>query len=95
MNVKEQSNAYNDSLPETKPCEIQELHYIILPEMPVCKLWFLNGKVENGKIVANPNIGYGAFFLKYADGATKEFYQIGLSANTKGVSEQIFNKSIY
>jgi hypothetical protein len=54
--------------------------------MPACKLWFLDGKDDKGKTVSNPNIGYGFYTIKYADGTTREFYQIGLSANTTGIS---------
>ena len=57
--------------------------------MPACKLWFLDGKDDKGKIVSNPNIGYGSYTIKYADGTTREFYQIGLSANTTGISVYI------
>lgn len=57
--------------------------------MPACKLWFLDGKNSEGKIVSNPNIGYGSHTIKYADGTTREFYQIGLSANTTGISVYI------
>ena len=57
--------------------------------MPKCKLWFLDGKDDKGKIVSNPNIGYGSHTIKYADGTTREFYQIGLSANTTGISVYI------
>jgi hypothetical protein len=57
--------------------------------MPACKLWFLDGKNEEGKTVSNPNIGYGFYTIKYADGKTREFYQIGLSANTTGISVYI------
>jgi hypothetical protein len=57
--------------------------------LPKCKLWFLDGKDSTGKIVSNPNIGYGSYNIKYADGTTKEFYQIGLSANTTGISVYI------
>jgi hypothetical protein len=57
--------------------------------MPKCKLWFLDGKNEKGKTVSNPNIGYGIQTIKYADGKTREFYQIGISANTTGVSVYI------
>ncbi len=57
--------------------------------MPECKLWFLDGKDDNGKIISNPNIGYGLQTIKYADGKTKEFYQIGISANTTGISVYI------
>jgi hypothetical protein len=54
-----------------------------------CKLWFLDGKDDKGKIVSNPNIGYGSYTIKYADGTTRDFYQIGLSANTTGISVYI------
>lgn len=57
--------------------------------MPACKLWFLDGTDENGKIVSNPNIGYGLLSIKYADNTTREFYQIGMSANTTGISVYI------
>jgi len=57
--------------------------------LPKCKLWFLDGKDDKGKIVANPNIGYGLQTIKYADGTSREFYQIGLSANTTGISVYI------
>lgn len=57
--------------------------------MPDCKLWFLDGKNSEGKIISNPNIGYGSYTLKYADGSSKEFYQIGMSANTTGISVYI------
>ena len=89
MNVKEQIAAYIASQPEAKRSEMQELHKTILKVMPKCKLWFLDGKDEKGKIVSNPNIGYGSYPIKYADGTTREFYQIGLSANTTGISVYI------
>src|SRR6185369_14590811 len=68
---------------------MQELQRIILKLMPKCKLWFLDGKDEKGKTVSNPNAGYGSYTIKYADGTTREFYQIGLSANTTGISVYI------
>ena len=89
MNVKEQIAAYIASQPQVKRSEMQELHKTILKAMPKCKLWFLDGKDSKGKIVSNPNIGYGSYSIKYADGRTREFYQIGLSANTTGVSVYI------
>jgi len=57
--------------------------------MPTCKLWFLDGKNSENKTVSNPNIGYGSHTIKYADGTTREFYQIGLSANKTGISVYI------
>ena len=77
---------YIASQPEPKRSEIQELHSFIQEIIPKCKLWFLDGKDSTGKIVSNPNIGYGLYTIQYADGTTKEFYQIGLSANTTGIS---------
>jgi hypothetical protein len=89
MNVQEQIKEYLASQPEPKRGELQALHDIILQVMPACKLWFLNGKNSEGKTVSNPNIGYGLDTMKYADGRTREFYQIGLSANKTGISVYI------
>jgi hypothetical protein len=89
MNVEEKIEEYIDSQPEPKRGDIEALHGIILDIMPGCKLWFLDGKNEEGKIVSNPNIGYGSYTIKYADGTTREFYQIGLSANKTGISVYI------
>jgi hypothetical protein len=88
-NVKEQIKEYINSQAESKRDEMQELHNAILKVMSKCKLWFLDGKDEKGKTVSNPNIGYGSYIIKYADGTTREFYQIGLSANTSGISVYI------
>ena len=89
MNVKAQIKEYINSQPESKQKDMQELNNTILKVMPACKLWFLDGKDDKGKIVSNPNIGYGSYSIKYADGTTREFYQIGLSANTTGISVYI------
>ena len=86
MSVQEQIIGYIASQPEPKRSDMQQLHQRALQLMPACKLWFLDGKNDEGKIVSNPNIGYGSLDIKYADGTTKEFYQIGLSANTTGIS---------
>jgi hypothetical protein len=56
MNVQEQIKKYISSRPEPKRSEVQELHRIILQVMPICKLWFLDGKDDTGKTVSNPNI---------------------------------------
>jgi hypothetical protein len=89
MRVKEEIKAYISSQPEPKRSELQELHKAILRLMPACKLWFLDGKNSENKVVSNPNIGYGSRIIKYADGKTREFYQVGLSANTTGISVYI------
>jgi hypothetical protein len=86
MAVQEQIKEYIASQPESKRRDMEELHRIILEVMPTCKLWFLDGKNSENKTVSNPNIGYGIYTIKYADGKTREFYQIGMSANTTGIS---------
>lgn len=89
MDVQEQIKNYIDSQPELKRVDIEMLHKRILKLLPRCKLWFLDGKDDKGKIVTNPNIGYGTQRIRYADGKTKEFYQVGISGNTSGISVYI------
>lgn len=89
MTVQKQIQEYIAAQPEPKRTEMQELHHLVLALMPAGKLWSLDGKDEKGKIVSNPNIGYGSQTMHYANGKTREFYQIGLSANTTGISVYI------
>ena len=89
MNIQEQITEYITGQPEPKRSDMQALHRIILQVMPACKLWFLDGKNSENKTVSNPNIGYGFHTIKYADGKTREFYQIGISANQTGISVYI------
>jgi len=89
MNVRNQIKDYIEAQPEPKRTDMQELHGMILGIMPGCKLWFLDGRDENGKVVSNPNIGYGSQTIKYADAKNRDFYQIGISANTTGISVYI------
>ena len=89
MSIREQIKGYFDSLPESKGREMQALHQFILEILPNGKLWFLDGKDDTGKTVSNPNVGYGLRTIRYADGKTKEFYQIGISSNTSGISVYI------
>jgi hypothetical protein len=71
---------------QPKCAELQDLHRRIVAISPSCKLWFLDGRNSEGKIVSNPNIGYGSQNITYANGEQREFYRIGLSANTAGIS---------
>jgi hypothetical protein len=89
MSVEDQIQEYIISQPEPKRSDMQALHQIILQAMPACQLWFLDGKNSENKTVSNPNIGYGFQTIKYADGTSMAFYQIGLSANTTGISVYI------
>ncbi len=86
MNTQEQIARYLADQPAAKRDELQALHQLILHTSPGCDLWFLDGRNDEGKIVSNPNIGYGTQTIRYADGKTRDFYQIGLSANTSGIS---------
>jgi|SRR6185503_14578817 len=86
MNVQEQIDQYISSQPEAKRDEMRQLHKLILQVLPKGKLWFDDGKNSENKTVSNPTIGYGACIIKYANGKTREFFQIGLSANTTGIS---------
>lgn len=86
MDTPAQIQHYIAEQPEPKRSDMQTLHQHILQLLPGCRLWFLDGKDEKGKTVSNPNIGYGLQTIKYANGSTKEFYRIGMSANTTGIS---------
>lgn len=89
MNIQEQIEAYIAGQPGQKRNDMKGLHHIILDSMPGCKLWFLDGRNSENKIVSNPNIGYGLQTMKYADGKTRAFYQVGISANKTGISVYI------
>lgn len=89
MNIQQQISDYIASQPQPKCSDMQALHSLILKLMPACKLWFLDGKDSEGKTVSNPNIGYSAYTMQLAGGKTLEFYQIGISANTTGISVYI------
>lgn len=93
MKVQQQIQAYLQSQPEPKQIDMVALHNIICEMMPKAQLWFLDGKDESGKVVSNPNIGYGVQELKYADGSIKSFYKVGISANTTGISIYIMGLS--
>ncbi|MBX9899292.1 MAG: hypothetical protein K2Y28_00785 [Burkholderiaceae bacterium] len=86
MDIQNQVETYLVTQPESKRKDMQALDRIILGLMPDCKLWFFDGKDEKGKIVCNPSIGYGFQILESANGKKKDYYQIGVSANTTGIS---------
>ena len=86
MDTPARVEAYLARLPEPKQSDLRVLHARMLADFPQCRLWFSDGTDETGKVVANPNIGYGSYTINYADGTWREFYRIGLSANTTGIS---------
>jgi hypothetical protein len=86
MSVNDQIDGYIAAQSLAKSEELRDLHRHILEISPDAKLWFLDGRDDNGKVVSNPNIGYGSETISYAAGNSREFYKIGLSANTSGIS---------
>ena len=85
MDVPEQLEAYLASQPEPKQADLRRLHAHILAEFPGCRLWFTDGTNADGKVVANPNIGYGAYTITYADGSSREFYRAEYSRLALGL----------
>ena len=91
MNVQKQINEFILNQPEPKRIDLQALHEHLLQLLPNSKLWFLDGKNDEGKQVTNPNIGYGVHIIKYKDGTSREFYQVGFSPNTTGISVNLMS----
>jgi hypothetical protein len=86
MDIPGRVEAYLASQSDPKQTDLRQLHAHVLAEFPDTRLWFNDGTNVDGKVVANPNIGYGDYTITYADGSSREFYRIGLSANTTGIS---------
>jgi hypothetical protein len=89
MSVQEQIDGYIAGQSPMKRTEMQDLHRLIVGISPGCELWFLDGRNSEGKVVTNPNIGYGRQAMTYANGEARDFYKVGLSANTAGISVYI------
>jgi uncharacterized protein YdhG (YjbR/CyaY superfamily) len=89
MNVREQIKKYIAGQPEPKRSDLRELHRRTLQVSPECKLWFFDGKDSKDHTVSNPTIGYGMHTIKYANGKSREFFQIGVSGNKTGISVYI------
>ena len=86
MSTEQAIAAYLQQLPPKQAAELTQLHQRILAISGACKLWFLDGKNAEGKVVSNPNIGYGSCLLKYANGSNREFYKLGICATKTGLS---------
>jgi hypothetical protein len=89
MSIKEQIKEFIAGQPEPKRSELQALHQLMLLVIRGGKLWFDGGINSENKTINNPTIGYGFQTIKYADGKTREFFQIGISANKTGISVYI------
>lgn len=84
--MERQIDDFIASQPPAKRSDLAVLHRLAQSLAPGCRLWFSDGRNSEGKVVANPTVGYGCYTIQYADGATREFFQVGLSANTSGIS---------
>jgi hypothetical protein len=69
-----------------KQQDLISLHELMRSILPSGKLWMEDGKNEEGKVVTNPTIGYGQQTMMLAKGKSREMFQIGISANTSGIS---------
>lgn len=86
MSVPTQIENYLESLPEPKRSEMKSLHERILNLLPGTRLWFHDGTDDTGKVVSNPNIGYGFYTIRYANKKTLDWFRASISANTVGIS---------
>ena len=50
MEIQQQIKKYIDSQPNAKRADFETLHSHILQLLPNCRLWFLDGKDEKGKL---------------------------------------------
>jgi hypothetical protein len=86
MNVQKEIDRYIAGQPEPKRSDMRALHRLTLQLSPECKLWFFDGKDSQDHTVSNPTIGYGLHTIRYANGKSREFFQVGVSGNKTGVS---------
>lgn len=86
MEIKAQIEQFISQQAESKQQDLLTLHVLMSNLLPTGKLWMEDGKNEEGKVVANPTIGYGQQIMLLAKGKSREMFQIGISANTSGIS---------
>src|SRR5258708_16773733 len=86
MNVQEQIKKYITSQPEPRRRHRREWRRLTLQVSPEPKLWFFDGKDSKNHTDSNPTIGYGFHTIKYANGKSREFFQIAVSGNKTGIS---------
>lgn len=87
--IQTQISTYINSQPEPKRTEMWQIHEMILNAKPGCRQWYYDGKNEEGKVISNPTIGYGEHIIHYTNGTSREYFKIGLLANSTGISIHI------
>ena len=91
IDIPAQVSAYLTTVGERSRADMQALHKAILAVDPKCRLWFSDGTDDKGRVVSNPSIGYGVQTIKYANRGSKEFFRVGISANSSGISVYIMS----
>ena len=86
MEIQAQIHQFISQQAEGKQQDLLSLHELMTLILPTGKLWMEDGKNEEGKVVTNPTIGYGQQKMQLAKGKSREMFQIGISANTSGIS---------
>lgn len=86
MEIQAQIHQFISLQTESKQQDLLSLHELMRSILPSGKLWMEDGKNEAGKVVTNPTIGYGQQIMLLAKGNSREMFQIGISANTSGIS---------
>mgnify|MGYP002375683861 CR=1 FL=1 len=86
MDALDEIGRYIDAQPPAKRADLAELHRRILALSPDVALRFLDGRNHDGKVVSNPQIGYGSQPSRSAGGRPGTMFRLGLSANTAGLS---------
>lgn len=89
MNIQKQITDFINAEDDAKRKDLETLHQLLLNILPKAKLWFDTGVNAEKKTVFNPTIGYGLQSLQYANGSSRDFFQIGVSANKTGISVYI------
>ena len=85
--MKKQISNYLLSLGDKQQKDMMWLHERISKLQP--ELSFFDGKDAGGKVVSNPQIGYGKWVKSNADGSVKTLFKVGISANSRGISVYI------
>jgi hypothetical protein len=81
--------SYFALLSPSKKEELRTLYHLILEEMRNPPISFFDGRNEEGKIIANPTIGFGETTLHYSNGKSRNTFRIGICATTSGISIHI------
>lgn len=86
MNTQAQIDAYLQSVNELQKADLLLLSDLLSNNFINPILSFNTGIDENGKRVSNPSIGFGQYNHVFSNGVSKKLFQVGISANTGGIS---------